>query len=135
MTFARQTYYFFLKQTHLAPIASDIKCKVLHLRRSGDMLIPGSSAYLVTPEEVRDFAEWAFGPDGLPGLQLFAYGDFSCQGLFDEYNALFCRAEVSESSPTSFEPVVPFIGPLWSVVKPHMEALGSCAFRSFQLVC
>jgi hypothetical protein len=134
MTFARQTYYFFLKQTHLAPIASDIKCKVLHLRRSGDMLIPGSSAYLVTPEEVRDFAEWAFGPDGLPGLQLFAYGDFSCQGLFDEYNALFCRAEVSESSPTSFEPVVPFIGPLWSVVEPHMEALGSCAFRSLQLV-
>jgi len=135
MTLAQQTYYFFLKQTHLAPIASDIKCKVLHLRRSGDMLIAGSSAYLVTPEEVRDFAEWAFGPDGLPGLQLFAYGDFSCQGLFDEYNALFCRAEVSESSPTSFEPVVPFIGPLWSVVEPHMEALGSCAFRSFQLVC
>jgi hypothetical protein len=98
------------------------------------MLVPGSVLYYVTPEEVRDFAEWAFGPDGLPELQLFAYGDFSCPGLFDEYNALFCRAEASGSSLTSSEPVVPFSGPLWSVVESQMEALGSCAFRSFQLV-
>jgi hypothetical protein len=35
--FAQQTSYFFLKQAQLAPIASNIKCGVLHLRKSGDM--------------------------------------------------------------------------------------------------
>ena len=28
-------------------------------------------------DEVESFAEWAFGPDGLPELRVFAYGDFA----------------------------------------------------------
>lgn len=47
---------------------------------SGDRLVSGSSGFdpcVVTAEELHRFAEWAFGPDGLPELQVFAFGDFS----------------------------------------------------------
>ncbi|KAJ6020264.1 hypothetical protein N7522_000339 [Penicillium canescens] len=36
-----------------------------------------SSAAIAEAEELVSFAEWAFGPDGLPALQVLAFGDFS----------------------------------------------------------
>lgn len=41
-------------------------------------------------QEVDNFAQWAFGPDGLPALEILAYGDFSFQGR--RPNILFCRS-------------------------------------------
>jgi hypothetical protein len=121
---------FSIKQTHLAPIASQIKCKVLHLRRSGDMLGRDSDPFRVTPEEVESFAEWAFGPKGLPELEVFAHGDFSHQGLYADSNTLFCRTGAPGSSTPSFQPLTPSNAPLWSLVESHMDALGSCAFKN-----
>lgn len=40
-----------------------------------------------------EFAQWAFGPDGIRSLRLLAYGDFSYEGRFAEASLLFCRQE------------------------------------------
>ena len=39
---------------------------------------------------VETFAHWAFGRDGLPDLDLLAYGDFACDDR--QPNILFCRS-------------------------------------------
>jgi hypothetical protein len=36
-----------------------------------------------------DFVRWTFGPQGLPDLQIIAYGDFSAQGRYARFNSLF----------------------------------------------
>jgi hypothetical protein len=36
-----------------------------------------SSAAIAEAEDFVSFADWAFGPDGLPALQVLAFGDFS----------------------------------------------------------
>ena len=38
-----------------------------------------------------EFASWAFGPYGLPGLQVIAFGDFSHRPRFDWTHVLLCR--------------------------------------------
>ena len=43
------------------------------------------------PAELLGFANWAFGPNGLPTLQDLAFGDFSYDSRFHIYNKLFCR--------------------------------------------
>jgi hypothetical protein len=43
------------------------------------------------PTDLRDFCNWAFGPDGVSSLQVFAFGDFSFSGRYEEHNHLFCR--------------------------------------------
>lgn len=44
-------------------------------------------------DDFRDLAQWAFGPKGLPELQLLAYGDFSHKGRYHKYTMLLCRNE------------------------------------------
>jgi len=46
---------------------------------------------VMTLAEFREFANWAFGPNGLPTLKLLAFGDFSYKGRFDDHNKLLCR--------------------------------------------
>lgn len=54
------------------------------------------------------FAQWAFGPEGYPKLQIIACGDFSYQGRYDRHNFLFCRKEtcasLSSTPPSHEEP-------------------------------
>jgi hypothetical protein len=38
-----------------------------------------------------DFAKWAFGVNGIPSLQVLAYGDFSFHGRFAWNNHILCR--------------------------------------------
>jgi hypothetical protein len=45
----------------------------------------GSDPFVVTAQELHRFADWTFRPDGLPELQVFAFGDFS-QGRRGKYN-------------------------------------------------
>ena len=55
------------------------------------------STGLVTAALVR-FAQWAFGENGLPQLELLAYGDFSQQGLWSKHSVVLCRnSHASES--------------------------------------
>jgi hypothetical protein len=51
-----------------------------------------------------DFANWAFGPQGIPSLQVLAVGDFSYNGLFEKHNNLFCRHAWSIRNPEKAMP-------------------------------
>jgi hypothetical protein len=62
---------------------------VLHSTRDeGSNLAAGSVDYLLA-----QFAQWVFGPTGLPTFRLIAYGDFSYEGRFVRHNVLLCRDE------------------------------------------
>ncbi|KAK3300725.1 uncharacterized protein B0H64DRAFT_21776 [Chaetomium fimeti] len=57
--------------------------------------------------EFKDFAEWAFGPQGIRSLQAIAYGDFSCSGRVGRprrmEQLLLCRnAHVGDGENTNF---------------------------------
>lgn len=41
--------------------------------------------------ELEAFADWAFGPDGFPRLQVLASGDFSYGNRFADTHTLCCR--------------------------------------------
>jgi hypothetical protein len=45
------------------------------------------------PPQLLSLAQWAFGPSGLPELQILAYGDFSYDGRYEWQNRLFCRSK------------------------------------------
>lgn len=46
--------------------------------------------------EIHQLASWAFGPEGLPSLQVLAYGDFSYRGR--RPNLVLCRCELLDDS-------------------------------------
>jgi hypothetical protein len=68
-----------------------------------------SDQFLVTEGDVRDFAKWAFGADGLPELQVLAFGDFALTylGRDVEGNRLYCRAEPTSLGDRTFRPLSP----------------------------
>jgi len=74
--------------------------------------------------ELLDFVIWAFGPQGLPDLQIIAYGDFSAQGRYTRFNSLFRRdrdglfCELTKAASG------------WPLIEKHREALESCATHS-----
>ncbi|KAG9229520.1 hypothetical protein BJ875DRAFT_474606 [Amylocarpus encephaloides] len=51
------------------------------------------------PGGLLQFANWAFGPDGLSSLQVLAFGDFSYNRRFHNHNGLFCRHTWSIRNP------------------------------------
>lgn len=48
-----------------------------------------------TPESFASFAQWAFGKDGLPGLQILAFGGFTAPGKYLEHSIILCRNNAS----------------------------------------
>lgn len=46
-------------------------------------------------EDFISFAEWAFGPNGLPALQILAFGDFTNENLYSEQQFLVQRKHPS----------------------------------------
>jgi hypothetical protein len=54
----------------------------------------GAGKLLSAPSEAEEFlsiAEWAFGPTGLPNLQILAFGDFSHKERFQKQQFLIRR--------------------------------------------
>lgn len=51
--------------------------------------------YYVGRGEVESFAKWAFGPDGLPELWVFAYGDFAFPNEDGSDNVVYCWDEAA----------------------------------------
>jgi hypothetical protein len=92
------------------------------------------------PGELLEFANWAFGPDGLPTLQVLAFGDFSYDGRFNDiHNYLFCRhtwsirnPENSISQPEEDELILKFRlvrendRELWDLIDRNIDFLGAC---------
>lgn len=52
----------------------------------------------VASEDLAELAEWAFGVEGFPDLQVIAYGDFSNNGRFRKSTALLSRNTDSTAS-------------------------------------
>lgn len=72
------------------------------------------------PEEIYDFAQWAFSADGLLSLEVLAYGDFSYEGRYSKFNLLFCRSASGYKTLTHSD-ILP-----WNLVQDNMEMLASC---------
>jgi hypothetical protein len=51
--------------------------------------------------EMHSFAQWAFGPKGLPSLRVLAFGRFSDESQHLQYDVLLCR-DPSSSDGQSF---------------------------------
>ncbi|CAG8153206.1 unnamed protein product [Penicillium nalgiovense] len=75
-----------------------------------------------TPNEVYDFAQWSFSADGLPCLQVLAWGDFSYGGRYSKLNLLFCRSASGYKTLTPSD-VIP-----WNIVQENMHMLAACPF-------
>ncbi|KAH9204561.1 hypothetical protein DL95DRAFT_529207 [Leptodontidium sp. 2 PMI_412] len=91
------------------------------------------------PTELREFTNWAFGPHGLPTLEVLAFGDFSYDGRFDVRNKLFCRHTRSTRYPgdgtsqqihdklvLTFRPVRENDWKLWDLIDRNTEFLKAC---------
>lgn len=74
--------------------------QLLHVRSLGWLAFRGyregfhdesEELFSATLPDVHQFASWAFGPNGLPSLQVLCYGDFSYQGRRPYIT--FCRSK------------------------------------------
>ncbi|GLA50683.1 hypothetical protein AnigIFM63604_006985 [Aspergillus niger] len=101
-------------------------CKLLHIRATGEAML--NMYYLnichssYQPFAIDKFAEWAFSADGLPKLTVLAWGDFSHEGHYSEYNVLLCRSE------TGYRRLNPSDISLWDLVNDNMDMLAACPF-------
>ena len=88
------------------------------------------------PPKLREFATWAFGPDGLPTLEVLAFGDFSYDGQFEFHNKLFCRHTGpirnlendtrNRELVRKFRPVRGNDRELWDLIDRNKEFLEAC---------
>ena len=67
-------------------------------------------------------AKWAFSEDGLPDLQVLAYGLFSKDGDNAEENVLLCR---DKSVPTGFRRMDDGDIGMWNLIEENMGMLTS----------
>ena len=72
------------------------------------------------PEEISDFAQWAFSADGLPNLQVLAWGDFSYGGRYSKFNLLLCRSD------DGYQPLTPFNTVSWGVFQDNLDMMAAC---------
>lgn len=90
------------------------------------------------PGPLLKFANWAFGLDGLPSLQVLAFGDFSYNGRFQfYYNHVFCRHTWSFRTPDmnmelalTFRPIRETDKELWCLIHDNRDFLQSCPAES-----
>jgi hypothetical protein len=106
-------------------------CRILHLRASGATAnteghAPEYKSSIATgtledkmsdPRAVREFADWAFGAEGLPDLQVLAWGDFSHEGRYARHNVLLCRADCGWRYLTKAQTTC------WDLVADNMDML------------
>jgi hypothetical protein len=121
-----------IKRKCLEPYADNVSCRLLHLRASGDFLTRKDNEWYIKRDEIDDFADWAFGPNGLPELLVLAYGDLAFRDMYEEENVLFCRNDaVAEGDRApNFKILELTDGPLWEWVQDNMEVLSACAYKS-----
>lgn len=97
--------------------------EVLHIRASGPMLRERIPDNLVAYDVLPSYAEWAFGREGYLHLQVLAYGDFSHDGCYNDYNRLWYR-----TGRYGFKVLKPSDAKFWDLVQEYKDVLGACAF-------
>merc|ERR1712093_626910 len=68
------------------------------------------------PTELREFTNWAFGPHGLPTLEVLAFGDFS-------YDT---SQQIHDKLLLTFRPVRENDRKLWDLIDRNTEFLKAC---------
>ncbi|KAM0116122.1 hypothetical protein ACP6JC_007288 [Aspergillus fumigatus] len=92
------------KATQLRKAQRRPSCRLLHIRASGVVLerLANQSNWSSAPVynfkygddppygsgDILRFAEWAFSVDGLPNLEILAWGDFSYGGRYSKFNVI-----------------------------------------------
>ncbi len=74
---------------------------------------------------MQDFANWAFGPDGFPCLQVLASGDFSHEDRFAATRTVWCRDRVSNNK--EWRPIEPGDVAEQELIAVNMDMLSACA--------
>ncbi|KAL3471611.1 hypothetical protein BJX99DRAFT_250323 [Aspergillus californicus] len=115
-------------------------CKLIHIRISGVVLDrtigsgspcwSSESVYTYEygddlpyePQEIYNFAEWAFSANGLPNLQVLACGDFSYTGRYEKFSHVLCK------SGTGYQTLTPSEILSWNLVQDNMDMLAACPF-------
>ncbi|PYH39375.1 uncharacterized protein BO87DRAFT_403272 [Aspergillus neoniger CBS 115656] len=97
--------------------------KVLHIRANGHWLHEHKPESSVAHDVLPSYAEWAFGREGYLHLQALAYGDFSYDGCYNEYNLLWCRTGLH-----GFKLLTPADAKFWDLVEEYKDLLEACAF-------
>lgn len=96
------------------------------------------------PRNLLPFARWAFGADGIPSLQVLAYGDFSFDGRFEAKNHILCRKswtipkqkkgntseDDKEDKILPFRPMRHGDKDMMELVSQNMDFLGACPLDS-----
>jgi hypothetical protein len=120
------------KKPIVAPFATSLKFKILHVRRFGEGCLNGPrvgiyettngnkstlvdslgstrdrsmAEILDSNQPLKQFANWVFGPDGLLSLRVLAFGDFSYMDRLRDSNHLLCRHSWSFQHPRTKEVV------------------------------
>ena len=78
-----------------------------------------------------EFADWAFGADGLPNLQILASGDFSYQGLYAYESLILCKtkgATNADDKKRNFRPLGDKDSDpdIWEFIRENMDMLAAC---------
>ncbi|KAI1278177.1 hypothetical protein F5Y07DRAFT_360976 [Xylaria sp. FL0933] len=71
----------------------------------------------------RRFLEWAFGLNGLPSLQVVAFGDFSTSDAHSKHNIIACR-DTNES--TRFQIISPSHPKMYTILLEYGDVLRAC---------
>lgn len=93
-----------------------------------------------TARNLLPFAHWAFGADGIPSLQVLAYGDFSFEDRFKWKNHIFCRqtwtvpklkkdntvGDDEDNTVLPFRPIRDSDIKMIELVSENMDFLGAC---------
>ncbi|PYH37412.1 uncharacterized protein BO87DRAFT_394392 [Aspergillus neoniger CBS 115656] len=114
------------KANQLQGLQARPSCKLLHNRATGTAMV---NMHFLThcdplyhPFGINKFAEWAFSADGLPDLTVLAWGDFSHEGHFSQYNRIYCR------SKTGYRRLNASDISLWDLVNDNMDMLAACPY-------
>ena len=77
-------------------------------------------------KELEAFADWAFGPDGFPRLQVLASGDFSYGKRFAETQTLWCRKIGGSRSKKTWRTVEQSDIAENELIDANMDMLSAC---------
>ena len=74
--------------------------------------------------EVLEFAQWAFSEDGLPDLEILAWGDFSNESRWAEHSMLLCRDQsLLKHRGANFRTLADSDTYYWSLIHGNMDML------------
>lgn len=77
-------------------------------------------------QKLEAFADWAFGPDGFPRLQVLASGDFSYGNRFADAHALWCRETGASRGKRTWRAVTESDFAANELVDANMDMMSAC---------